>query len=354
MRRWSTGCGEWSCPACSIARSKHSPKACRRRSNLSPRSWPIPSLLILDEPFSGLDPVNAQVLKDAVLEMRQRGTTVVFSTHDMATAERMCDRIFMIFRGRKVLDGTLESIQNEYGADTVRIRTSDGSRRARRHAGRRSVNDFGQLQEVRLNGDPQAFLSRLVARAIGLSLRGDASLVAGHFRPHRKPGHSIETQHNHAQNLDRRSIRIRHARAEQGIPHQPRSHAARHGRIGDAGACDERRHRHERSDLRARRLHRRGGRAAQGGCRHVQRRRPIADGCGASAKRCAVHSSRDQAVAADPEPLRLDLSNRVRAQEFFAFVESRPTCSIPRPMHRFATTRITRRTTRYRSGSGRW
>jgi ABC-2 type transport system ATP-binding protein len=47
-----------------------------------------PSLLILDEPFTGLDPLNAQVLKDAVLEMRRRGTTVVFSTHDMGTAER--------------------------------------------------------------------------------------------------------------------------------------------------------------------------------------------------------------------------------------------------------------------------
>src|SRR6185369_2680389 len=86
-----------------------------------------PSLLILDEPFSGLDPVNAQVLKDAVLEMRQRGTTVVFSTHDMATAERMCDRIFMIFRGRKVLDGTLQDIQDQYGADTVRVRTASGA-----------------------------------------------------------------------------------------------------------------------------------------------------------------------------------------------------------------------------------
>ena len=63
-----------------------------------------PDLLILDEPFSGLDPVNAEALKDAVLEMRRRGTTVVFSTHDMGTAEKMCDRIFMIFRGRKVLD----------------------------------------------------------------------------------------------------------------------------------------------------------------------------------------------------------------------------------------------------------
>jgi ABC-2 type transport system ATP-binding protein len=123
-----------------------------------------PSLLILDEPFSGLDPVNAQVLKDAVLELRQKGTTVVFSTHDMATAERMCDRIFMIFRGRKVLDGTLESIQNDYGADTVRIRTSDGGGILTGMPDVEAVNDFGQMQEVRLTGDPQAFLARLIAR----------------------------------------------------------------------------------------------------------------------------------------------------------------------------------------------
>jgi ABC-2 type transport system ATP-binding protein len=123
-----------------------------------------PALLILDEPFSGLDPVNAQVLKDAVLELRRRGATVVFSTHDMATAERMCDRIFMIFRGRKVLDGSLESIQDQYGADTVRIRTSAGAAALAGMPDVESVNDFGQLQEVRLKGDPQAFLSRLAAR----------------------------------------------------------------------------------------------------------------------------------------------------------------------------------------------
>jgi ABC-2 type transport system ATP-binding protein len=123
-----------------------------------------PSLLILDEPFSGLDPVNAQVVKDAVLEMRRRGATVVFSTHDMSTAERMCDRIFMIFRGRKVLDGSLESIQDQYGADTVRIRTSAGAAALGGMPDVESVNDFGQLQEVRLKGDPQAFLSRLAAR----------------------------------------------------------------------------------------------------------------------------------------------------------------------------------------------
>ncbi len=123
-----------------------------------------PSLLILDEPFSGLDPVNARVVKDAVLDIRRAGATVVFSTHDMDTAERMCDRIFMIFRGRKVLDGPLESIQAEYGADTVRLRTAGGAAALAGMPDVQSVNDFGQMQEVRLTGDPQLFLAHLAAR----------------------------------------------------------------------------------------------------------------------------------------------------------------------------------------------
>jgi ABC-2 type transport system ATP-binding protein len=123
-----------------------------------------PDLLILDEPFSGLDPVNAESLKDAVLEIRRRGTTVVFSTHDMATAERMCDRIFMIFRGRKVLDGTLADIQAQYGYDTIRLRTADGAAVLAGVPGVDAVNDYGQLQEVRVSGDPQAFLQALAAK----------------------------------------------------------------------------------------------------------------------------------------------------------------------------------------------
>ena len=123
-----------------------------------------PSLLILDEPFSGLDPVNAHVLKNAVLEMRRRGTTIVFSTHDMRTAEDMCDRIFMIFKGRKVLDGTLHDIQEQYGADTVRVRSAGGAAVLAGLPGVESINDFGQIQEVRLSADPQAFLHQLAAR----------------------------------------------------------------------------------------------------------------------------------------------------------------------------------------------
>src|SRR5687768_2817181 len=123
-----------------------------------------PALLILDEPFSGLDPVNAESLKDAVLEMRRRGTTVVFSTHDMATAEKMCDRIFMIFKGKKVLDGTLDEIQAQYGFDTVRVRTAAGAAACQGLSCVQSVNDYGQLQEVRVSGNPQQFLQQLASR----------------------------------------------------------------------------------------------------------------------------------------------------------------------------------------------
>ena len=75
-----------------------------------------PDLIILDEPFSGLDPMNAQALKDAVLELRTRGKTVVFSTHVMDNAERMCDAVCIIARGSKVLDGTISQIREQHAA----------------------------------------------------------------------------------------------------------------------------------------------------------------------------------------------------------------------------------------------
>ena len=123
-----------------------------------------PKLLILDEPFSGLDPVNAETLRDAVLELRRQGTTIVFSTHDMGAAEKLCDRIFMIFKGHKVLDGSLDAIQHEYGHDTVRVKLGGGAGALRGMAGIESVNDHGNFQDVRLTMDPQAFLRELLAR----------------------------------------------------------------------------------------------------------------------------------------------------------------------------------------------
>ncbi len=124
-----------------------------------------PKLLILDEPFSGLDPVNAESLRDAILELRRQGATIVFSTHDMSAAERLCDRIFMIFKGQKVLDGSLDEIQARYGHDTVRVRATGGAAALAGLPDIESINDHGNAQDVRLKGDPQVFLQRLVQKA---------------------------------------------------------------------------------------------------------------------------------------------------------------------------------------------
>jgi len=123
-----------------------------------------PALVILDEPFSGLDPVNLEVLRDAMLELNREGTTVIFSTHDMSMAEKMCDFIFMIFNGNKVLDGTLDAIQTTYGADTVRLRCDGGAASLAGLPAVERVTDLGQYQEVRLAGDPQELLAALVKR----------------------------------------------------------------------------------------------------------------------------------------------------------------------------------------------
>jgi ABC-2 type transport system ATP-binding protein len=125
-----------------------------------------PELVLLDEPFTGLDPVNMDVLRDAILGLRRDGTTVIFSTHDMAVAEKMCDAIFMIYRGRKVLDGSLQSIQDSHGADTIRVRFGDDVPLLNALPGVQSVTDFGRSQELRLSAgaDPQQVLAALVNR----------------------------------------------------------------------------------------------------------------------------------------------------------------------------------------------
>lgn len=126
-----------------------------------------PSLVILDEPFSGLDPVNMDVLRDAVLDLRRGGATVIFSTHDMAVAEKMCDFVFMIYRGRKVLDGTLDEIKATYGDDTLRVRLDGNGVALAEIPGVEKVNDFGRFQELRMGdgADPQAILHALAERA---------------------------------------------------------------------------------------------------------------------------------------------------------------------------------------------
>jgi ABC-2 type transport system ATP-binding protein len=127
---------------------------------------PEPKLLLLDEPFSGLDPVSAEAIRSAILDLRRHGVTVILSTHDMHLAESLCDYIFMIFRGRKVLDGTLGSIQDLYGEDTIRVTASGGSAAVQQIPGVDQIRDLGQVQELRLarGADPQEVLRALVAQ----------------------------------------------------------------------------------------------------------------------------------------------------------------------------------------------
>jgi ABC-2 type transport system ATP-binding protein len=125
-----------------------------------------PEIIILDEPFSGLDPLNAEIIKEVILDLRREGATVLFSTHDMSVAERMCDFIFMIYKGQKVLDGTLESIQKSYGRDTIRLQSEGGIHILEGIPGIEKANDFGQVQEIRMsNGvDPQNILSAVMSK----------------------------------------------------------------------------------------------------------------------------------------------------------------------------------------------
>lgn len=123
-----------------------------------------PRLLILDEPFSGLDPVNLEVLRDSILELRRDGATIIFSTHDMDVAERMCDTVFMIHNGVKVLDGSVDSIQRQYPADELRVRLADNQRLPEGLAGVVGTETRGPFTHLKLD-DPtrvDGLLRRLV------------------------------------------------------------------------------------------------------------------------------------------------------------------------------------------------
>ena len=145
-----------------------------------------PELVILDEPFSGLDPVNSQALKDTVLELRREGRTVIFSTHVMDAAERMCDAVAIISRGDVVANGTLSALKAEFGGPRRVSLQFAGSGRDRARAVLEdrtlvaAVDDLGQLVEVDLAADvsSQQLLRALVAHDVELARfdRTEASL----------------------------------------------------------------------------------------------------------------------------------------------------------------------------------
>jgi ABC-2 type transport system ATP-binding protein len=80
-----------------------------------------PKLLILDEPFSGFDPINAQLIKNEILELKQKGSTIIFSTHNMGSVEELCDNIALINKSEKILDGSVKDIKSKYKSNLYNI-----------------------------------------------------------------------------------------------------------------------------------------------------------------------------------------------------------------------------------------
>lgn len=134
-----------------------------------------PELLVLDEPFSGLDPVNSQIMKDVVVDLARSGHTVLFSTHIMEQAEKMCDWIVIIARGRTVVNGALSDVKREFGGRHVALSFTRNRDRAARILADRSliqkVDDYGPSAEVELasTGDADRLLRALVQEEVGLS-----------------------------------------------------------------------------------------------------------------------------------------------------------------------------------------
>src|SRR5688500_15794635 len=129
-----------------------------------------PDLVILDEPFSGLDPINAQALKDTMVELKQRGKTIIFSTHLMDNAERMCDSVCIIARGKKVLDGPIADIKTGHGARNIALRLNGDPTAAigailNAKSLVQRVDDSNRYFEIELSktGDAQSLLQRLVS-----------------------------------------------------------------------------------------------------------------------------------------------------------------------------------------------
>lgn len=124
-----------------------------------------PELVILDEPFSGLDPVNMELMRDVILSMKKEGRTVIFSTHVMAQAEQICDSILLVNKGKKILDGSITDVKSTAGGGVLVDYTGDGAA-LRGLPGVKRVNDSGNHAELILedDADPQEILKALVGK----------------------------------------------------------------------------------------------------------------------------------------------------------------------------------------------
>jgi len=130
-----------------------------------------PPLLILDEPFAGLDPVNAILVKDIMLELRAQGSTIILSTHRMEQVEMMCDSICLINKGRNVLHGDLREIKKSYGKNTLRIECSGNAEFLNQSPHVEKINHYGEVVEAKLRpgADPQEILKAAIQQGVRIN-----------------------------------------------------------------------------------------------------------------------------------------------------------------------------------------
>lgn len=119
-----------------------------------------PKLLILDEPFGGLDPVNQNLIKDLIMELQKNGVTIIFSTHVMESAEKLCNEIFLINKGQKVLYDKLSKIKEDFGSKNVVINFEGEDSFLERSNQIKKYNSYGNSVEIQLieNADTQQLL----------------------------------------------------------------------------------------------------------------------------------------------------------------------------------------------------
>jgi ABC-2 type transport system ATP-binding protein len=125
-----------------------------------------PDLIILDEPFGGLDPVNTKLLKDIMLEFKSQGVTIIFSTHRMEQVEMICDNICLINKAERVLEGNLSWIKKQYGKNTVILDYEGEAGFIRDFPEVDRIDDYGKFMEVKLKEqtDTQELLNKLVGK----------------------------------------------------------------------------------------------------------------------------------------------------------------------------------------------
>jgi ABC-2 type transport system ATP-binding protein len=125
-----------------------------------------PEIMILDEPLSGLDPIAADMMRDLLVEMSRQGKTLVISSHQMETVERICDRVALIDQGEKILDGDVAEIKSRAGRDTAILAYEGDGAFLEKMPGVKSLRDFGRYVEIRMadGADPALIVREAAAR----------------------------------------------------------------------------------------------------------------------------------------------------------------------------------------------